>query len=53
MIDRVNIYEAAEAAMMEAIGQLEPQPSIFWLDAMKLDLPISKLVSSKDANLIH
>ena len=47
MIDQVNIYEATKLAMMEAIGQLDPQPQHLLIDAMKLDLPIPKLVSSK------
>lgn len=40
VIDQVNIYEATKLAMMEAIGQLEPQPQHLLIDAMKLDLPI-------------
>ena len=39
VIDQVNIYEATKLAMMEAIGQLEPQPQHLLIDAMKLDLP--------------
>ena len=42
VIDQVNIYEATKLAMMEAIGQLEPQPQHLLIDAMKLDLPISQ-----------
>ena len=40
VIDQVNIYEATKLAMMEAIGQLDPQPQHLLIDAMKLDLPI-------------
>ena len=51
VIDRVNIYEATKLAMMEAIGQLEPQPQHLLIDAMKLDLPISQTSIIKgDAN---
>ena len=51
MIDQVNIYEATKLAMMEAIGQLEPQPQHLLIDAMKLDLPISQTSIIKgDAN---
>ena len=51
VIDQVNIYEATKLAMMEAIGQLEPQPQHLLLDAMKLDLPISQTSIIKgDAN---
>lgn len=42
VIDQVNIYEATKLAMMEAIGQLDPQPQHLLIDAMKLDLPISQ-----------
>ena len=42
VIDQVNIYEATKLAMMEAIGQLEPQPQHLLIDAMRLDLPISQ-----------
>lgn len=40
VIDQVNIYEATKLAMMEAIGQLDPQPQHLLIDAMKLDLAI-------------
>ena len=51
MIDQVNIYEATKLAMMEAIGQLEPQPQHLLIDAMKLDLPISQTsIITGDAN---
>lgn len=51
MIDQVNIYEATKLAMMEAIGQLEPQPQHLLIDAMRLDLPISQTSIIKgDAN---
>lgn len=51
VIDRVNIYEATKLAMMEAIGQLEPQPQHLLIDAMRLDLPISQTSIIKgDAN---
>ena len=51
VIDQVNIYEATKLAMMEAIGQLEPQPQHLLIDAMKLDLPISQISIIKgDAN---
>lgn len=51
MIDQVNIYEATKLAMMEAIGQLEPQPQHLLIDAMKLDLPIPQTSIIKgDAN---
>ena len=51
VIDQVNIYEATTLAMMEAIGQLEPQPQHLLIDAMKLDLPISQTSIIKgDAN---
>ena len=42
VIDQVNIYEATKLAMMEAIGQLDPQPQHLLIDAMRLDLPISQ-----------
>ena len=51
VIDQVNIYEATKIAMMEAIGQLDPQPQHLLIDAMKLDLPISQTSIIKgDAN---
>ena len=51
VIDQVNIYEATKLAMMEAIGQLEPQPQHLLIDALKLDLPISQTSIIKgDAN---
>ena len=51
VIDQVNIYEATNLAMMEAIGQLEPQPQHLLIDAMKLDLPIPQTSIIKgDAN---
>ena len=51
VIDQVNIYEATKLAMMEAIGQLEPQPQHLLIDAMKLDLPIPQTSTIKgDAN---
>ena len=51
VIDQVNIYEATKLAMMEAIGQLDPQPQHLLIDAMKLDLPISQTsVIKGDAN---
>ena len=51
VIDQVNIYEATKLAMMDAIGQLEPQPQHLLIDAMKLDLPISQTSIIKgDAN---
>lgn len=51
VIDQVNICEATKLAMMEAIGQLEPQPQHLLIDAMKLDLPISQTSIIKgDAN---
>lgn len=51
VIDQVNIYKATKLAMMEAIGQLEPQPQHLLIDAMKLDLPISQTSIIKgDAN---
>lgn len=51
VIDQVNIYEATKLAMMEAIGQLEPQPQHLLIDAMKLDLPIPQTSIIKgDAN---
>ena len=51
VIDQVNIYEATKLAMMEAIGQLEPQPQHLLIDAMKLDLPISQTsIIQGDAN---
>ena len=51
VIDQVNIYEATKLAMMEAIGQLEPQPQHLLIDAMKLDLPIPQASIIKgDAN---
>ena len=50
-IDQVNIYEATKLAMMEAIGQLDPQPQHLLIDAMKLDLPIPQTSIIKgDAN---
>ena len=51
VIDQVNIYEATKLAMMEAIGQLDPQPQHLLIDAMKLDLAISQTSIIKgDAN---
>ena len=51
VIDQVNIYEATKLAMMEAIGQLEPQPQHLLIDAMMLDLPIPQTSIIKgDAN---
>ena len=51
VIDQVNIYEATKLAMMEAIGQLEPQPKHLLIDAMRLDLPIPQTSIIKgDAN---
>ncbi len=51
VIDQVNIYEATKLAMVEAIGQLEPQPQHLLIDAMRLDLPISQTSIIKgDAN---
>ena len=51
VIDQVNIYEATKLAMMEAIGQLGPQPQHLLIDAMKLDLPIPQTSIIKgDAN---
>ena len=51
VIDQVNIYEATKLAMMEAIGQLDPQPQYLLIDAMKLDLSIPQTSIIKgDAN---
>ena len=51
VIDQVNIYEATKLAMMEAIGQLEPQPQHLLIDATRLDLPIPQTSIIKgDAN---
>ena len=51
VIDQVNIYEATKLAMMEAIGQLGPQPQHLLIDAMKLDLSIHQTSIIKgDAN---
>lgn len=51
VIDQVNIYEATKLAMMEAIGQLDPQPQHLLIDAMRLDLPFSQTSIIKgDAN---
>ena len=51
VIDQVNIYEATKLAMMEAIGQLEPQPQHLLIDAMKLELSIPQTSIIKgDAN---
>lgn len=51
VIDQVNIYEATKLAMMEAVGQLDPQPQHLLIDAMRLDLPISQTSIIKgDAN---
>ena len=51
VIDQVNIYEATKLAMMEAIGQLEPQPQHLLIDAMRLDIPIAQTSIIKgDAN---
>ena len=51
VIDQVNIYEATKLAMMEAIGQLNPQPQHLLIDAMKLDLAIPQTSIIKgDAN---
>lgn len=51
VIDQVNIYEATKLAMMEAVGQLDPQPQYLLIDAMKLDLAIPQTSIIKgDAN---
>ena len=51
VIDQVNIYEATKLAMVEAIGQLNPQPQHLLIDAMKLDLAIPQTSIIKgDAN---
>lgn len=51
VIDQVNIYEATKLAMMEAIGQLDPQPRHLLIDAMKLELSIPQTSIIKgDAN---
>ena len=51
VIDQVNIYEATKLAMMEAIGQLDPQPQHLLIDARRLDLPIPQTSIIKgDAN---
>ena len=51
VIDQVNIYQATKLAMMEAIGQLDPQPQHLLIDAMKLDLAIPQTSIIKgDAN---
>ena len=51
VIDQVNIYEATKLAMMEAIGQLDPQPQHLLIDAMKLELSIPQTSIIKgDAN---
>ena len=51
VIDQVNIYEATKLAMMEAIGQLDPQPQHLLIDAMKLYLPFPQTSIIKgDAN---
>lgn len=51
VIDQVNIYEATKLAMLDAIGQLNPQPQHLLIDAMKLDLPIEQTSIIKgDAN---
>lgn len=51
VIDQVNIYEATKLAMMEAVGQLDPQPQHLLIDAMKLDLAIPQTSIIKgDAN---
>ena len=51
VIDQVNIYEATKLAMIDAIGQLDPQPQHLLIDAMKLDLPIPQTSIIKgDAN---
>ncbi|WP_349410478.1 ribonuclease HII [Pseudalkalibacillus sp. SCS-8] len=39
-IDRINIYEASKAAMMEAIEDLTVRPEYLLIDAMKLPLTI-------------
>ena len=49
VIDQVNIYEATKLAMMEAIGQLDPQPQHLLIDAMKLDLSIPQTSIIKGA----
>ena len=50
-IPGLNIYEATKLAMMEAIGQLDPQPQHLLIDAMKLDLSIPQTSIIKgDAN---
>ena len=52
VIDQVNIYEATKLAMMEAIGQLDPQPQHLLIDAMRLDLPISQTSIIKGCQLL-
>lgn len=51
VIDQVNIYEATKLAMLDAIGQLDPQPQHLLIDAMKLEVPIEQTSIIKgDAN---
>ncbi|MFB9987624.1 ribonuclease HII [Bacillus benzoevorans] len=38
-IDKINIFEAAKKAMLEAIQQLEPKPDFLLIDAVKLHTP--------------
>ena len=40
LIDRLNIYEATRAAMLEAVHQLDRTPDYLLLDAMKIDSKI-------------
>lgn len=39
-IDRINIYQAAKKAMLEAMTALDPEPDYLLVDAMELGSPI-------------
>lgn len=48
-IDRINIYQAAKTAMIDAASSLEPAPDFLLIDAMKLDgsTPFESLVKGE------
>ncbi len=46
-IDRLNIYQASREAMMRALEELEVEPDVIVIDAMKLPLDIRQYVFTK------
>ncbi|HEL2384383.1 TPA: ribonuclease HII [Streptococcus suis] len=51
VIDQINIYEATQLAMLEALGKLSQKPEHLLIDAMKLDTPLLQTSIIKgDAN---